>query len=129
MADFGLDWTCELDIDPYGRTSTGLEVVREAAIRRLTTPLGSLLTDPLYGFDVATLLSSSGNQTTLVASAMVPIRQQLLRDERVITVRLDQGVFDPVQKTLRLAITATTSAGPFALIFQLSSTGIQLLTS
>lgn len=129
MADFGLDWTCELDLDPYGRTSTGLEVVREAAARRLTSPLGSLLGDPLYGFDVGSMLSKSGDQTTLVASLMVPIRQQLLRDERIETVRMDSGTYDAASKTLRLAITATTAAGPFALIFLLSPAGIQLLTS
>ena len=127
--DFGTDWSCELDLDPYGRTASGVEVVRQAAVRRLTSPLGSMLLDPLYGFDLATLLGKAGSQTTIVASAMVPIRQQLLRDERVLTVRLDQGVYSASTGALRLDITATTAAGPFSLVFTLSPAGIQVLTA
>ena len=127
--DFGTDWACELDLDPYGRTATGLEVVRQSAVRRLTSALGSLLGDPLYGFDVASLLSKSGSQSTMVASAMVPIRNQLLRDERIETVRLDEGIYSAADKSLRLAMTVTTSLGPFFLIFTLSAAGIEILTT
>jgi phage baseplate assembly protein W len=129
VADFGTDWSCELDLDQFGRVVSGLDVVRQAAIRRLTSRLGSLLGDPLYGYDLQSALSDSGTPENLVAGIMVQIRQQLLRDERIELVRRDDSSFDLQSKTLTLAISATTALGPFQLIFSLSPAGINLITA
>ena len=40
------------DLDPYFRVVTGRTAVAQALLRRLVTPRGGLLGEPLYGLDV-----------------------------------------------------------------------------
>lgn len=126
--DLGIDWSCTQDLDPYGRTVTGLATVREACIRRLSSRLGSLLGDPLYGTDLVELLGQSGDSRTMAASLTSRIRAQLARDERVLFVAVTQAAYDMATKRLDAALTVTTADGPFSLVFELNPEGIQIIS-
>lgn len=125
--DLGIDWSCEYDLDPYARTVTGLVTVRQACIRRLTSRLGSLLGDPLYGADLAEMLSSGGNTNALAATVSTAIRSQLARDERVLSVAVTRSQYDLATKRLDVALTVITADGPFELVFALNPEGIQII--
>lgn len=124
----GIDWSCELDLDPYGRTVSQLTTVSQACVRRLSSRLGSLLGDPLYGTDLSELLSLAGNSRTLAASVSSRIRSQLARDERVLTVTITQADYSLQTKELRVRIAVETNEGPFTLVFALSPEGIQTIS-
>lgn len=126
--DLGIDWSCERDLDPFGRTVRGLVTVREACIRRLTSRVGSLLGDPLYGTDLTELLGLAGNARTMAASVSSRIRSQLLRDERVLEVMVTRADYSAATKQLDVAITVITAEGPFALVFALNAEGIQIIS-
>ena len=126
--DLGIDWSCERDLDPFGRTVRGLVTVREACIRRLTSRVGSLLGDPLYGTDLTELLGLAGNARTMAASVSSRIRSQLLRDERVLEVMVTRADYSAATKQLDVAITVITAEGPFSLVFELNADGIQIIS-
>lgn len=126
--DLGIDWSCERDLDPFGRTVRGLVTVREACIRRLTSRVGSLLGDPLYGTDLTELLGLAGNARTMAASVSSRIRSQLLRDERVLEVMVTRADYSAATKQLDVAITVITAEGPFSLVFELDAEGIQIIS-
>jgi len=126
--DLGIDWSCESDLDPYGRTVRGLVTVRQACIRRLTSRLGSLLGDPLYGADLVELLSLGGNARTMAAAVASRIRTQLARDERVLFVSIQRSSYDLATKRLEVALTVETAEGPFSLVFALDPAGIQIIS-
>jgi len=124
----GIDWSCELDLDPYGRTVSQLKTVSQACVRRLSSRLGSLLGDPLYGTDLSELLSLSGNSRTLAASVSSRIRSQLARDERVLNVTITQADYSLQTKELRVRLAVETKEGPFSLVFELNPEGIQTIS-
>lgn len=124
----GIDWSCIQDLDPYGRTATGLATVREACVRRLSSRLGSLLGDPLYGTDLVELLSQGGEAKTMAVSVTSRIRAQLARDERVLFVAVTRSEYSLATKRLDVALTVTTADGPFSLVFALTSEGIQIIS-
>ena len=124
----GSDVSCTTDVDPYFATVQGVEVVRQAAARRMASRLGSLMGDPTYGYDLQELLSSSGNATTIAASAAARIRQQMLRDERILTCTIVSSVYDVASKRLTTSVRCVTALGTFDLVFDLSATGIALVT-
>lgn len=126
--DLGIDWSCESDLDPYGRTVRGLVTVRQACVRRLSSRLGSLLGDPLYGADLMQLLSASGTSRTMAVDVSARIRSQLARDERVLFVGVDRSSYDQATKRLEVALTVETAEGPFSLVFALDPSGIQTIS-
>lgn len=129
MDALGIDWSCQTDLDPFGRLSKGMACVRDAGVRRLTSRLGSLLGDPLYGFDTQTLLSEGGTATSLASVATGRIRNQLLRDERIYQVTTQRSTFDQSTSTLQIALRVSTQEGPFTLVLNLSPSGVELITS
>lgn len=126
--DLGIDWSCTQDIDPFARTVTGLATVREACVRRLSSRLGSLLGDPLYGTDLVELLSQGGEAKTMAVGVTSRIRAQLARDERVLFVGVTRADYSLPTKRLDVAMTVTTAEGPFSLVFALSPEGIQIIS-
>lgn len=127
--DYGRDWSCWADLDPFARMSSGVGVVQEAAYRRLISPPDSLLGDPFYGYDVTAALSGSGTATTIGSAVAGQIRTQLLRDERIELVVIKSSAYNAITGKLELAVECTTGDGPFELIFALSAAGIELITT
>lgn len=80
--DYGTDVSCSTSLDPYFSLVSGPEGVAQAIARRLQTPLGGLLTDPTYGFDLRALLNSGLTQAAVLA-IQTGVEAQCLYDERV----------------------------------------------
>jgi phage baseplate assembly protein W len=128
MVDYGTDISCAQDLDPYFGTVTGAEGVAQALARRLQTPLGGLLTDPTYGFDLRALLNSSFTRADVLA-LQSSIESQCLLDERVDSVGVDVSL--PV-----LNGAATVQVSPvlvdgetFNLTFEISTSDSSLVFS
>ncbi len=124
---FGTDLRCGLDLDPLMRSTSGLAVVSEAATRRLTSPTGSLLADPLYGYDVRLLLNESGSSAQVAQIGKARVRAQLMRDERVAAVDFTEATFIPSRKLLTIAATVSTIAGDFSLVLTLTPDAIDVV--
>ena len=92
--DYGIDVSCLTSLDPYFSLVTGPECVAQAVARRLQTPLGGLLTDPTYGFDLRTLVNDGLSQASKLA-IQTGIEAQCLYDERVDSADVSVDVDDP----------------------------------
>lgn len=123
--DFGSDLSCKDDLDPTMTEVTGLNLVREAAYRRLVTRRGRLIDDLDYGLDVRDFLSS---EVTPTALGQIPgqVDAELTKDERVAS-STTAAAWDPVRRALTLTITAQTAAGPFSLVLPVSQATSVLL--
>ena len=112
--DFGSDISVFPDLDPTWTVQTDERVVAgEAIAKRLTTPAGSLIDDPAYGFDVFDLLEADLDDSDL-ARIRGQVQLQAEADERVIAV----GAVDLelVGETLTIRIRLVLADGPFTLV-------------
>lgn len=127
MADFGTDTSTFLngDLDPAFSLITGPQVVVEAIARRLTTPQGSLISDPTYGYDVRQLLHLDLDRRA-EARAVGQMRAQIEADERVLssTVSLAR-----VGDTIRVSVRFATEDGPFAFTLAIADARTALLAA
>lgn len=116
---YGVDLSCVSDIsvtlDEVDPTST--QAIREALLRRLTTPRGGLQDDPDYGFDVRGLCNRGLTQSQLV-DLSTQVRNEVTKDDRVDSATVT--VTTPSPNALRLAVVITPvdpSIGIFTLTF------------
>jgi phage baseplate assembly protein W len=125
MADFGSDISTFPDLDPTFTVITGPRVVVEAVARRLTTPQGSLVSDPNYGFDVRQLLHADLDARS-EARAVAAMQAQAEADERILsaTVTLTRS-----GETLAIRVRLTTQEGPFAFTLSVGAARVALLAS
>jgi hypothetical protein len=127
--DFGTDTSCT-DSLRTGRLSSGVQLVAEAAYRRLITPHGMLQggeDEADYGLDLQDLIGSS---TTKSQQAAVPgqIQAELLKDQRIESVTVDMQIFTNGPSTsYQIAIEAQTGVGPFSLVLAVSDVSVELL--
>lgn len=127
--DFGTDTSC-LDSLHTGRLSSGLQLVAEAAYRRLITPRGMLRggeDEANYGLD---LLDAIGGIASPSQAAAIPgqIEQELLKDQRIDTVSatVDATVDGPAT-SYKISIDVTTAEGPFSLVLSVDDVNLQIL--
>ena len=125
---FGHDlWWQRDDLDPLMRETGGSLVLAQWAVRCITTPVGSLLDDPGFGYDVQQWLNSDveiGNPQ--VAQIQGGISKALLRDERVLSATVT-AVYLAASQMLMLSIVIDGGAGPFTLTVAVTSVSVQLL--
>lgn len=122
--DYGTDWDCVTDINPYGTTVSGPECVAQAIARRLQTPEGGLLDDPSYGYDLRALINTSLSDAE-VLSVRTAVEAQCLQDERVDSAEVEVSLTDEV---LTITVYPTLVGGEtFELTFQLSSDNLSLV--
>lgn len=111
------------DLDPRWLVISGPRVVAEAVARRLTTPTGSLVDDPAYGWDVRQLLDLDlGTHALSEARAQVAVQAE--SDERVM--RADVSV-EAVGERLVIHVELLTSDGPARFTLQVSAVTTTLL--
>lgn len=129
VPNFGTDTTCLTSIQT-GRLSSGVQLVAEAAYRRLSTSRGTLFggdEEANYGFNLEDLI---GTLTTPSAAAAVPgqIEAELLKDERINAVQATcvQQTNGPAVAWL-ITVTAQTDAGPFKLVLSINDVTVELL--
>lgn len=77
-----MDISTSPDFDDSGRSVSPARAVMEMALRRLTTPRGSLLYDREFGFDLRSVLNGDYS-TSELAALESGIVDELLKDERV----------------------------------------------
>ncbi len=130
LTDFGRETSCTTSLRP-GQYVSGARLVGEAAYRRLTTPRGMLQggeAEADYGIDLLDMIGSV-ETTSDVAALGGRVRNELLKDERILTVDVT-----PVATTatngavsVDLTVEATTKEGPFTLAVRVSEVTVQLL--
>lgn len=121
---YGNDLSCVSDltedlaeVDPFS-----MQAISEAAIRRLTTPRGSLPDDRNYGIDVR----SYANRATAIAELRELSGRcalELAKDDRIDTATVT-STQDPLSYSLRLSVVITPASptlNPFTLTFAVTS--------
>ena len=125
---YGYDlWWQNDDLDPMMREVGGNLVLAQWAVRCITTPVGSLLDDPGFGYDVQQWLNSDveiGNPQ--IAQIQAGITKALLRDERVLSATVT-ATYLPASEMLMLSIVLDGGAGPFTLTVSVTAVTVQLL--
>lgn len=114
-----------LDLDPYFTPVSGWRALGQALARRLTTPRGSLLDDPSYGYDLRSRLNDSLTPGDLGALGAV-VKRELEADERVETAT---PTITFVAGALRVAARITTAAGPFRLVLAVGAVTAEILAT
>lgn len=129
-SDFGLDlatvWTeTGPDLDSGFTEATGIDVLAQSLVRRLTTPHGSVVGCPNDCIDLRALLGA-GVTNQDVQALQSAVQTEIQRDARVLqsTVRAQ---YDTVTKALTLTIRVVSAAGPFAMTLSVSAVSVQLL--
>lgn len=127
MADFGTDISTFLngDLDPAFTVISGPQVVVEAVARRLTTPQGSLISDPTYGYDVRRLLHADLDRRS-EGRAVAMMRAQIEADERVLSASV---ALTRTGETLAVKVRFSTQEGPFAFVLAIADARVQLLAA
>jgi hypothetical protein len=127
--DFGRDTSCMASLRT-GKLVTGLQLVAEAAYRRLTTPAGTLrggADEENYGLDLSGGIGDS-EPRQFAAALPARIRAELLKDERIIevTVVTSVEVNGPATSVL-VDVRCETRVGPFRLKLAISDVTVSLL--
>jgi phage baseplate assembly protein W len=125
MADFGTDLSATSGLDPSFSLVSGIRVVEEAAVRRLTTQRGTLFYAPDYGTDVREMLAAKLD-TARLSAWRSRIEAELLKDDRVETVRAVL-TFTPATESVTVQVAGTTGAGPFAFTLAVTAVSVELL--
>jgi hypothetical protein len=119
-------WWLE-DLDPMMREVGGNLVLAQWALRCITTPVGQLLDDPGFGYDVAQWLNADIELgPPQVAQINSGVTKALLRDQRVLACNVST-VYLQAQQMLILTIQLTASGGPFTLTVGVDAVSVQLL--
>ena len=119
----GTDIECLTDLQ-FNLVS-GTRNVALALARRLTTPKGSLWYATGYGFDLNDYINADVTSDTLnkIRQGVV---EQCKQDERVDSVNC-QVTWSPSTKTIVVAISCTSSKGPFSLVMGIGSVSVDVL--
>ena len=117
MTDYGRDVWCDASI-ATGRYATGLRLVAQNVLHRLTTPRGMLRggeDESSFGIDLPGMI---GAVVTRAQAAALPgqIQNELLKDPRVTAVEATVAVANVGPATSwTIAIRVTTMEGDFTL--------------
>ncbi len=125
---FGYDlWHDGNDLDPTMREVGGNLVLAQWIVRCLQTPIGQLLDDPQYGYDLTQWLNADVDITNpQVAQIKSGVTKALLRDERILDVAVT-AVFQASSELLVVTIVVTAAAGPFTLVLGVTQVSVTLL--
>lgn len=116
--DFGSDIAGVFDIDPTLSVVEGRPALAHALLRRITTPRGTLIGDPSYGYDVTGLIGS----TVPMSVVEQRVLEQILAEEGVEDARVTAEL---VNDTVTITMHVVDSEGPFDLVL----TSSQLTTA
>lgn len=128
MTDLGTDISTPIDpdsglpgLDPFFGTVSGRDQLVQALVRRIVTPVGGLIDDGSYGYDVRAHLNDAAPRPSQIAAQ---VRAQWLADERVLDARADVTFADGV---LTVRGTVLDDEGPFALVLAIDALTVTLL--
>lgn len=119
--EFGVDvWCNGSDVRPDFGYVTGVDVLRQRIVRRLSTPRGTLREDPDFGIDLVDY-ANYGMTVESVLALRGAIIGELSKDETILSVQVDMQVSDAYDLTI--LITGSTRQGPFRLTAMLPTSG------
>lgn len=121
---FGVDVDTFPDIDDSGRAISGPRVVMVMALRRLTTPRGSLDYDRDFGFDLRDYLNEDLSAADL-ATLQQEIASELTKDERVDDCSASVTLLDGL---LRIRISLTTTTGDMNFTLAITDVSAEILS-
>jgi phage baseplate assembly protein W len=112
-------------MDPAALEVGGNQLLAQALVRRLITPRGHLIDDLNYGYDLHRFL---GDDLSAAAIAQIQsdIQQELLKDERVVSVT-PIVTYSPVTQILTVVVTVVGAGGPFQFTLAVGSVTPTLL--
>jgi len=126
MTDFGRDIWCDSSLRT-GRMASGVTLVAQNALHRLTTPRGTLRggeDEANYGIDLEAEIGKVASDSE-VERLKGLVRAELLKDERIDSVEVSITRTSLGASTeYAIAITGYTADGPFDLV--LGSDGVTL---
>jgi phage baseplate assembly protein W len=128
MADYGTDLACITGLSPECRSVSGLRLLSEAIVRRLTTPRGRVIDAPDYGTDLHDYLGAEFTPRTS-AQIVAAIKGELDKDERIAQSEPVIQTLDSLARSMTIAIAVTTVEGvTFRLVMSVSQLTTELLS-
>lgn len=129
---YGVDLSCVADLAPDLREVAPFsqDALREACLRRLITPRGTVPDSPNYGFDVRALMNSPATPEH-IASWRGRIVNELQKDDRVRSVDA-RVTFEHATTTASIAVAVEPEApetGGFAFTLVLNADGLAEILS
>lgn len=126
---YGSDVSCAYDMDPGVAELDGMDplVLKQAIIRRLDTPRGSLPDDPSYGISLRSMVNAGVKADDLTRLAGV-IQNEVSKDDRISTLRVEV-VTNPAMTELTVTLQVTPAdprLGPFSMTLAVTSAAIVL---
>lgn len=122
--DFGTDLSLQDDVSPEFPEVTGIDVLKEACVRRLSTPQGDLFYDAAYGHDLTGMLSDSYTPSD-IARMQTDIVRQLELDEMIDGASCT--VSDVTLESMTVDILIRTAVGPFSLTLEITNVSVSVL--
>jgi hypothetical protein len=128
-ADYGADMAGGIDLTPTLQDTSGIPMMREVCVRRLYTPLFSLLSAPdEVTCDLREFLSTEqGLQTSDLTVIRATAMSALKADSRVLSLTIEWPTWEPVAGLLIMAISGVCGDGPFRLVIQVSALTVDVL--
>ncbi len=121
--DYGNDTECASDLT-FSRTEvTGETMMAQAMLRRFTTPRGTLINSPDYGYDLRQFVKATTPAESIINGN---VENEALKDERVADVTV-QTLFNEEAERLEVTIVGFGSEGPFDLTIGISEVTVELL--
>jgi len=130
-ADFGRDlatvWTATgPDLDSGFTEATGIDVLAQSLVRRLTTPHGSVAGCPNDCIDLRAMLGA-GVTNQDVQTIQSAVQNEIQRDARVMPSSTVRAQYNTTTRVLVLTIRVVTASGPFTMTLAVSSVTVELL--
>ncbi|SRR5258707_822482 len=122
--DFGTDLSLQDDVSPEFNEVTGVDVLKDACVRRLSTPRGDLFYDAAYGYDLTGMLSDSYTPSD-IARMQTDIVRQLELDEMVDSASCT--VSNVTLESMTVDILIRTALGPFSLTLEITNVSVSVL--
>jgi|LNFM01.1.fsa_nt_gb phage baseplate assembly protein W len=123
--DFGDDIDGVLDVNSDFAIATPERALVQAALRRLTTPRGSLFYDPEYGYSLLARVADTIDDATTFETAS-GVRAELERDERVLSAEVE---VIRTELALDVRVRLETNEGPYRLVLRATEVAVDLLSS
>lgn len=116
-----------LDLDPSLREVSGLPVLIQSVVMRLTTPTGSAIDAPDDCIDLRSYISK-GLTVAQIGQVKNVITTQLLRDQRILNAQVSVS-FSFQTSIMTVVMAIQSSIGPFTLTINVSAVTVTQLIS
>ncbi len=119
--------TDTLDLSPMMIEVSGLDLLKQAIIRRQVTAKPTDISSPNDGIDLRTFVKQGMTQQQISVVAQT-VQQELVKDQRILPSTTVVGSYDQIKNVLTLQETIVTAQGPFSLTLAISAVTISVLT-